>query len=250
MSMAWPARWWVPTYKGMHHQPLSARATLTNLESGTYTTLESSSPAEDIPVGIAQQLFDAVGTLHFEGSVTLVGEEVSGPSIGQRLNITGGRPEWANAGALIQSVDDDIETGTRSISFGPPTHLGPAYLIELLRFNRQRRISVGYSSRATGQVSGSGDTPLGEVTANHDLAMGHSGVPSVLSLAEAGGAPGGVPALNTTRSVEINPEHLVQQELTRSNASFHRFAVVTQGGVIRDMVILCQPLGVVGTFGG
>lgn len=240
----------VPTYKTMFHQPLSARATLTNLTSGTYTTLESSSPAEDIPVGIAQQLFDAVGTLHFEGEITLVGEEVAGPSIGQRLNITGGRPEWATAGALIQSVDDDIETGTRTLSFGPATHLGPADLIELLRFNRQRRISVRYGSRATGQASGSGDTPLGEVTANHDSAMGHSGVPSVLSVAEAGGDPGGIPNLNTTRSVEINPEHLVQREEGRSNASFHRFALVTQNGEVRDMVLLCQPLGVLGTFTG
>ncbi|MBN8245928.1 MAG: hypothetical protein J0L84_00630 [Verrucomicrobia bacterium] len=108
-------------------------------------------------------------------------------------------------------MDDDIETGIRSISFGPPSHLRPADLIELLRFNGQRRPSVGYGSRITGQASGSGDTPLGEVTANHDSEMGHSGVPSVLSLAEGGGEP---------------------------------------GGVILDMVILCQQLGVLGTFGG
>lgn len=240
----------VPTYKAMHHQPLSARVTLTNLTSGTYKTVESSSAAEEVPVGIAQQLWEAVGTLHYEGSMSLVSEEPSGPTVGQRLHITGGRPEWATAGALIQAVEDDIETGTRTVTFGPPTHLGPADLIELLRFNRNRRPAVGYGARITGQASGGGDTPLGEVTANHDSGMGHSGVPSVLSVAEAGGEPGGVPALNTTRSVEINPEHLVQQEMTRSNAAFHRFAVVTEGGVIRDMVILCQPLGVLGTFGG
>ena len=74
------------------------RVTVTNLPSGTYTTGHRDLFAEEVPVGIAKQLYDAVGILHYEGSLTLVGEEV--PEIvglGQLLNLTGARPEWASA---------------------------------------------------------------------------------------------------------------------------------------------------------
>lgn len=230
----------------VHDKPLTARVTVTNLASGTYTTQDTVIVAEDVPVGLAQQLFEAVGVLHYEGALMLVGEEIPEVvSLGQVLNLSGGRPEWTTAKALVQEVDDDIDSGTRSVRFGPPSHLGPADLIELLRFNRQRRVSMGYASRSSGQGSGSGEASLGEVTANHDSGSGSSGVPSVLSVAEFGGVdPMQNPELqDIARSVKIDPADLVTNLPGVGNqAKFRRF-VFTCGGIERDLVVLCQDLG-------
>ncbi|MCW5557321.1 MAG: hypothetical protein KIT22_05750 [Verrucomicrobiae bacterium] len=223
-----------------HGQPLSARVTLTNLASGTYKTIESATEAEDVPVGIAQEIWAAAGTLQYEGSLTVMAEEVlATPSIGHRLNITGGRPEWASANALIQSVDDDIEAGARTVNFGPPSQLGPADLVELLRFNRQRRISIGWSSRMTGRAPAGGDTPLGEVAANHDSAMGHSGVTSLLSVAE-------VSDTGYKRAVEIDPQHLSTNVFEGGGgewgARFHRLHLLMEDGQVVTADFLCQLL--------
>ena len=231
----------------VHDKPLTARVTVTNLPSGTYTTQDTVIYAEEVPVGIAKQLYDAVGVLHYEGSLTLVGEEV--PEIvglGQLLNLTGARPEWASANALIQQVSDDIDSGTRVVRFGPPGHLGTPDLMELLRFNRQRRVSLGYASRSTGQGSGSGEASLGEVTANHDSGSGSSGVPSILSVAEFGGVdPAQNPELqDIARSIKIDPADLQVLSMGDGNvAKFRRFTLMGAGGVERDLVILCQDLG-------
>lgn len=236
------------TARKVHDKPLSARVTLTNLPSGTYQTLDSVIVAEDVPVGLAQQIWEAVGELHYQGTLVLTAEEP--PEIvpmGRVLNLSGGRSEWATARALVQGIDEDVDGGTVSVQFGPPMHLGPADLIELLRFNRQRRISLSYSSRTTGQSAVGANGSLGEVTANHDSGLGDGGVHSRLSIAEHGGPNiDHYPDLEfNTRSIDLNPQDLSFSGIPLGGdvAKFRQYQLISTGGVV-NLKILCQDLGI------
>jgi len=121
-------------------------------------------------VGLAQYLYDQVKDVQWSGVLTLVEEEVSGlVGIGQAVNVIGGRPEWAAMRAMVQSVTEEIETGTTRIELGPPEHLGIQDLVELLKVGRRR-------SRWTNPAVMAGEDldeiALGKATANTDSGMG------------------------------------------------------------------------------
>lgn len=64
--------------------------------------------------------------------------------------------------AVVQSIDEDVDLGTSRISFGPPQHLGPRDMLELLRVNRFRlRITAAIYSpgglRVRSLLWGAGD---------------------------------------------------------------------------------------------
>jgi hypothetical protein len=136
----------------------------TDATTGTYRQLTSASSGEAAPIGLAQVLYDALGVLEHEGSITITAEDLPAPAdeitIGTRLSITGLRPEWADMAALVQDVVESIDDGTVSIRFGPPQHLGSRDLVELLRVNRFRFVYTASSARA-GTSSGSGGIGLG-----------------------------------------------------------------------------------------
>lgn len=224
----------------------TARVTLTSLPSGTYSTVEAATPAEDVPTGLAQQLYAAAGELHFEGGVTLTDRECPVFALGKALNLTGGRAEWASMRALVQSIDLDIDAGKTQLRFGPPTHLGPDDLIELLRFNRQRRVVLGFSSRASGK-SVLGDGGLGEATANHDTS-GDDGVLGKTVIAENGVLSGFEDVIGTLleRRIILDPAGL-KVDPGNSTAYFTEIEVNhypdPEGSpILRRMRVLGQPL--------
>ena len=61
--------------------------------------------------------------------------------LGNALNLTGGRTEWASMAAPVQTVTESVDEGRTEIGFGPPAHLSPQDLVELLRGTRRRRAS-------------------------------------------------------------------------------------------------------------
>ncbi len=133
--------------------------------SGTYTTLTENVAAEPIPLGLARQLYEAMADPQYEGQISLAARECPAWALGCVLNVTGGRPEWATARALVQTAEYDIDSGTTTLNFGPANHIGVADIIDQLRAARLRRITVSYSARLTGSGSGSASLGLGDLTA-------------------------------------------------------------------------------------
>ena len=149
-------------------QSVSVKVQMTNAPAGEQTlySLANSISAEQVPSTLAQTLYQSVGFVPYEGSITLVEPECGGlVGIGNTLNLTGSQQSaWAAMNTVVQQVVENLETGETTIAFGPPSHLGAPDLIELLRLNRFRVI---YSNPAaqiqSAQVEG--QTELGQQTA-------------------------------------------------------------------------------------
>ncbi len=127
----------------------------TNADTETYSRLTSETEAEAIPTGLAQALYDAVGILHYDGTIELTEEECTGRGApGSLVNLSGGRAEWATMNAQVQRIEENVDLGLTKMTVGPGKHLGHGDLAELLRINRRRRISYRLSERTTGSGSG------------------------------------------------------------------------------------------------
>jgi hypothetical protein len=136
---------------------VACQARATSAVTQTYAQLSSYTQPEGVPDGLAAQLYGAVGVLQYEGSYTVVGEEVGEYSLGLVLNITGGRTEWESMNALLQEIEDDLDNGRTTLKFGPASHLTLQDMMEQLRGNRSRRVSRHIRERQTGVP---GDPPV------------------------------------------------------------------------------------------
>ncbi|HLQ18335.1 MAG TPA: hypothetical protein VK146_05085 [Tabrizicola sp.] len=142
----------------------SVNIVTTNATSGTFSQVASFEEGEEPPVGLAASVYAGLSTLEWEGSVTLVDQELRDePTLGDRLNITGARSEWASMVAIVQEVAEDVDSGTLSVTVGPPNQLGPRDLVELLRVNRFRFTYTAPAARE-GTVGGGGAIGLGKTT--------------------------------------------------------------------------------------
>ena len=128
----------------------------TDLSDRTYARTAAATEAEQPPANLAQNLYEALDVLHWEGSVVMVEQECTGVlRPGKLLNITQGHAAWATMGAQIQQVTEDVFSGSTTARFGPPEHLSPQDFIELLRLT-QRPTSFRVGERTSGQP----DTPM------------------------------------------------------------------------------------------
>lgn len=122
------------------HNPgvtMSFDLTATDAASATYTNLASFTGGSGVPTGLAQNIFASLATLQYEGRAALTEAECSGTvAPGVVMNITGGRPEWLSMRALMQQLEENIDTGESTVMFGPPHHLAPQDIIELMRAGR------------------------------------------------------------------------------------------------------------------
>jgi hypothetical protein len=151
------------TKKARHVKKFVAVVTATNASTKTYRHSEvtSYSPPEEVPVGLAQAIYEAVSVMHYDGSVRLIEREATLPTaLGRVLNLTGGRATWAAMNALVQRFTIDLDRGTSEIKVGPPKHLGVDDTVELYRVNRNRQPVTSYLTRSTGS-SGNGDNVQG-----------------------------------------------------------------------------------------
>lgn len=159
-------------------QPVSARVTGTTLNgpsqpSKTYTQVTSVIEAEPIPLGMAAAFFATLSVLQYEGEFMLAEEECGGEAqIGKLLNLTGSLAEWTTMQAQIQSVTENVDSGTTRIAFGPTEHLNPQDLIELLRINRERVPSWRLDERVSGKATGRGGTVSGTVMSENENGSG------------------------------------------------------------------------------
>ena len=146
--------------------PLAFQCTSTNAATGNYRQEQVSNYGEPQPVGLAQNIYEAISVLQFEGEVVLQEEEVSGRVlIGNLFNLTGSATsEWVAMNAMVQEVTENIDTGQTTVRFGPPKRLSAGELVDLLRVNRFRFISSPYSQPISGTPQGGG----GEVALTAD----------------------------------------------------------------------------------
>lgn len=119
---------------------IAVTLTMTDAETGVYGFLQSRQAAEDVPDGLADQVYAAVSHLYYEGRITFVGAAPPyvGAYAGKVINLTGGLYAWESMSSLVQAVEYDVDTGTTTFSFGPPEHLGPQDLCQLAQANRKR----------------------------------------------------------------------------------------------------------------
>lgn len=114
----------------------------TDAEDKTYRHSTGGSAGEPLPpVSMAEVLYNALNRSQYRGTIPLTTEEVGDIAIGlgNTLNLTGLRAEWATMNALIVGIDDDLRTGTRTITIGPPPQLSLSDLVELCQPARHRR---------------------------------------------------------------------------------------------------------------
>ena len=149
--------------QGKRHEELHA-ALAVELIATDATTRQEPHPYECVtglpyvdapPAGLAASLYAALNRPQYTGSIELTSAEVGAIAIGvgNTLNLTGLRAEWATMGALVTSVHKNYETGTVTVTFGPPPQIAFGDLVDLMMKTRWRRIP-DLGLRATGQVGG------------------------------------------------------------------------------------------------
>lgn len=146
------------TMKARHIKKFVARITATNAATRTYRHTEATSytPAEAVPTGLAEAIFDAISVLQYDGRITLVETEPSlATLVGRVLHITGGPTQWETMAAVMQRAITDLATGTTEITLGPPRQLGPDDLVELFRVNRTRLPVTSHLVRTSGSTGNS-----------------------------------------------------------------------------------------------
>jgi hypothetical protein len=140
---------------------VAIRILATDATTGTYKNLLSLTTAESIPANLAEQIYNSVNPLQYDGTIVTVSAEVSQDFFGKTLNITGGQPAWETMHAVVQEVVEYLDSGKIFIKFGPTKHLGAADLAELTRSGRLLFESKNYSERLTAEVSGNGTIEQG-----------------------------------------------------------------------------------------
>jgi hypothetical protein len=188
--------------------------------------MTSETEAEPVPTGLAQAIYDAAGTLQYDGALELTEEECSGMAApGFLLNLTGGRAEWATMFAQIQRVEERVDLGQTRVTVGPAKHLGHADLATLLRVNRNRRISYRLSER----MSGSGSGNAAKVQGGEQLPRSDSVFRPSASSVEANQPFQLLDASDATGlKVIVNANSFLQQSLTPNDL----FAITGLGSAI------------------
>jgi len=133
----------------------------TNATTFIYSKVTEPGWNEAVPAGLAQNFYEALNALHYEGSFAMVEEEISRVvGLGNTLNLSGGRAEWATMAAQVQSVNWTAGTGSTTVNFGPPEHLAPQDVLEFIRGLRRGDPSTSNAARVDGTQS-AGNTIIG-----------------------------------------------------------------------------------------
>ncbi|MDR2812397.1 MAG: hypothetical protein LBB05_01215 [Puniceicoccales bacterium] len=138
----------------VHDREVAVKINSTNAQSKTYRSLVSYVGEETVPTNLAENIYQSVSTLSYEGKIRLVRQEISGTFLGKIIHMEDGREEWKTMNAVAQTVEEHLDTGEITILLGPPKHLGPDDLSELTKSNRYRFSSRNFHSRHTAEAGG------------------------------------------------------------------------------------------------
>ncbi len=103
-----------------------------------YTAVTGYDPGDVVPTGLAAAYLNGFALVQYSGSVLLAEAEASGAAnLGQVLNLTGSaQSAWSSMRAMITDETVNVDSGTTTLTFGPPEHLTPQDLVALLRVTR------------------------------------------------------------------------------------------------------------------
>lgn len=136
--------------------PLEVVSTNVNTSGATLTLTNTtgSSSADFVPPNLAQDYYNAINIVQWEGEITISQKEAdAGISVGNALNITDS-PTFANMNATVRSISIDIDAGKTVVKFGPNKLRTLGTLIDLLRVTRSRIVSMAPTAGSTGDLSG------------------------------------------------------------------------------------------------
>lgn len=184
---------------------------LTNGVTGPYSTDASSTPGESYiigPGGIAQYLFNMLATPQYEGEYVKVEVAFAGGiSLRNRVNLSGGRAEWATMHAQIQEIKEDWGDRETSIRIGVAKHLNAEQLSALLNMARYRRAWYNPLLKADNTVASSGeiDMPItaGQVNSVEGLENSGSLPITLYTTPPTGSTPGVIAA-----QINNNPQKI------------------------------------------
>lgn len=142
---------------------VSVRVVATDAATGSYSGLTAVTSGEAVPVGLAQKVYTALNTLHYEGDLEFVEAEVSGlAGIGNVLNLSGGRAEWAAMNAMVWAEMVDVDAGVTQIRIGPAENLGIPDLVQLLQVDRNRFSWTNPAAFTNADMGNASELELGE----------------------------------------------------------------------------------------
>jgi hypothetical protein len=164
----------VSHYKEVRDYEMELKVTLTNAKSRVYSQNRVEQVAEALPVGLARRFYEEAAYLRHDGQVVLtVADVVDVPVVGMRVNLSGGRAEWAQMGAVVQGVGVDLDGGRVTLSLGSPAWLAPPDWISFYRQNRGRSDGAAVAwLRAKGKVDGEGERDIPAAVLNAPPAGG------------------------------------------------------------------------------
>ena len=129
----------------------------TNAVTRTYRRETEFEGAEPVPPDLASSLYASWSMLHFDGQATLMEGDCSFDILpGMRLNLTGGRTEWATMAAVVQDVTLNIDAGTTSVRTGTCGRLEADNLMAVYRAARGRTYSYMRLSRNDAETNHNG----------------------------------------------------------------------------------------------
>jgi hypothetical protein len=138
----------------------------------TYKRLTSLVTEEDVPLDLAEQVYNSVSLLQFDGFIRFTEKELSLNFMGKKLNLFGGQQAWSTMDAIVQEVRENLDSGETMVIFGPAKHLGVDDLSELTRTNRLRFSSRNFGVRSTAEAEGSGFVEQGKFSRIENSAYG------------------------------------------------------------------------------
>lgn len=159
---------------------LAVNLSVTNADTGRYSSDETVDWGEPVPVGLAQAFYEAANHLFYEGGRRFVGQDVSlFQWMGKAVNVIGGPAEWETMETPVVRVEDNLDDGSTTIHCGPSKHLGLGDMVELWRRNNRRVIVTSPNARVTGMDGSSGRVELGDKLSKADSTAGTTGYQSI-----------------------------------------------------------------------
>ncbi len=151
----------------------TARVTLVSIPGGVYQHQAGFVQGEVVPYGLAGFIYNIAKIPQFEGSFSVQEIEVSDVCpMGNNLNISGGRSEWAAMNACVQQISYDLTNGRTTLRFGPAAHLGARDMVERLRANRGPRQIYFIGSNITNDANQQAGAQLGNSVAQRGPSPG------------------------------------------------------------------------------
>ena len=121
---------------------IPVQVTSCNGSTKTYSKISASDSGEAEPAGLAAGIYASWSRLHWDGSLSSYVHKIPYVKLGVMINIAGGPPAMSNIGAIVQSLEIDLQTLAVNVSFGTCRGLEADSFTALYRAIRYRRSST------------------------------------------------------------------------------------------------------------